>query len=656
MGIFSTPYAPSLWLGRGATFLKLGYPELALGDLYKAKILVEEALRHDSPVGAAAFLMVGRSVTLGGYGEVGLQEDSTDAVGAEQAADFSSEKTTACISPPFKPQTGEGITQVADCEGGSSCLSTDGSSFVLDEAAPLPAQDEDTGSATTDDYTDQGGDEAGTVNLQIIGSNKGFSVSNIPFDASPTVDKTEVTEMELALNAVKQIEHSVLQSLITGLRAAGAVGQALKVCKESRSKHPDAVVYKLLEIDIRSCMTEHELNSPSYYGDIHRRVYPWMTKDLLQRNEKTLAMIQKEFTGVGATTEVKQSKFLNSLFLKDSPPDLYGVHAIRNIPVNTVVFFDSSLFFATTAPGRCPTCAERLPLEDSQHKCGGCSRAFCNETCWWRAAVEMHDPLCGRDFSYLYSAAEKAAKDPDSSPCSALEPLLLLRVLATIFQPNMMHMLLELQSALPDQMAHVVEANSKTWTPTNPTDHPLTQPIVARLTANYYSDTLVSFSYEDQIVNPTRILQTLGIDIFANHAYDTWVLEAIRHRICNNRLGATLPGRDGKEPHRLLALHPCYAMLNHSCEPNCGVAAGVSGGPGLMGTDGKIQPGKDSDGEGAGIVIISTKKIKKGRELFISYIADIETMPREERQRRLSVWFGEEGCKCGRCEREKVVI
>lgn len=530
--------------------MELGYPELALGDLYKAKILVEEALRHNSPVGAAALLMVGRGIAAGEYGEVKLQEDSTDA--PEQATDFPG--------------------------------------------------------------------------------------------------------MKLSLNIVKQMEHTVLQSLITALRAARSVKHALQMCKDSRLKHPDAVEYKLLEVDIRSSMTEEELRSNSYDGYIHRRVYPWMTIDLLHRNQKTLAIIQKEFSGVGATIEVKQSQFLKSLFTKDPPSDLYGLHAINNIPEKTVVFFDSSLFFATAAQGRCPSCAERLPTENSRHKCGGCSRAFCSEACWWRAAVEIHDPLCGRDFSYLYSVAKAAAKDPKSNPFSSLEPLLLVRVLATMMHPDMMHMLLELQSTLPPYMARVVEANSKTWTPTNPTDHPLTQPIISRLTANYNSDVPLPFSYESQIVNPTRILRTLGVDIFVNHAYDTWVLETIRHRICNNRLGAMLPGRNGKKPHPLLVLHPCYAMLNHSCEPNCCVGAGVSGAPGLMGTDGKMQLRKKNDDEGAGIVIMSTKKIKKGEELFISYVADIETMPREERQRRLSTWLGEEGCKCGRCEREKAEV
>jgi hypothetical protein len=43
--ISQSPYDPILWHKRGSTLLELGYPELAMGDLYKCKLLCEGGLR-----------------------------------------------------------------------------------------------------------------------------------------------------------------------------------------------------------------------------------------------------------------------------------------------------------------------------------------------------------------------------------------------------------------------------------------------------------------------------------------------------------------------------------------------------------------------------------------------------------------------------------
>jgi hypothetical protein len=44
----------------------LGYPELALGDVYKAHLLVEAALRNDDWLGETVLLYTGMSIWLAG--------------------------------------------------------------------------------------------------------------------------------------------------------------------------------------------------------------------------------------------------------------------------------------------------------------------------------------------------------------------------------------------------------------------------------------------------------------------------------------------------------------------------------------------------------------------------------------------------------------
>jgi hypothetical protein len=43
--ISKSPYDPICWHKRGALLLELGYPDLAMGDLYKCKLLCEDGLR-----------------------------------------------------------------------------------------------------------------------------------------------------------------------------------------------------------------------------------------------------------------------------------------------------------------------------------------------------------------------------------------------------------------------------------------------------------------------------------------------------------------------------------------------------------------------------------------------------------------------------------
>jgi hypothetical protein len=62
--ISRSPYDPVLWHERGALLLKLGYPDLAMGDLYKCKLLCEDGLstNTDNSQRAARRLYVQKAV------------------------------------------------------------------------------------------------------------------------------------------------------------------------------------------------------------------------------------------------------------------------------------------------------------------------------------------------------------------------------------------------------------------------------------------------------------------------------------------------------------------------------------------------------------------------------------------------------------------
>jgi hypothetical protein len=153
--------------------------------------------------------------------------------------------------------------------------------------------------------------------------------------------------------------------------------------------------------------------------------------------------------------------------------------------------------------------------------------------------------------------------------------------------------------------------------------HPLHHPVVNCLTPNYSSGS-DPWTYIEDIIYPVQMLQTLGIDIFADLRYDTWVIRTIRNRVRNNV--SKFNGSDSV----FLCLNPLYSLLNHSCHPN-------------MRWEFKddLSP----------IHMYAERDIKRGEELCISYNGDMRFLSRGERQELLKRWFNG-GCGCTRCRVE----
>lgn len=488
------PYHPKHWETRGAAFWKIGYPELAAGDFYKSSILAAEAQRHDTPLGAMAFLSVRRFLNM------------KKNAGVDQTP-----------GPILPAKIYELVLQ-----------------YEVDALAGL---------------------------CRVL----------------------ELTWDWRALHIVtREASQKYPQARVFG-RWVQEQAEGLKQLAKKLESKPD-------NTDIRQGPSG-DLEA-GRMGRLHMRAYPWTT-GLLQRDSEAFQSI-KDDCATSENYEAVPSPSLTKLALSESQliSNLYGAVAKQDIARGTVILSELSSLFACTTQNRCPTC--NSPLTEDSHNLPCCATPFCRRECAERAANSYHPAICGRDFSFLESAAE----DSDRTDQTTQWPLFLLRILASLF--------------------------GRASTQSLP--HPLKHPSMSRYVANYASPSHLSFDFASHIVNPFRMLQVLGVDPFFDLGYDTWVLETIRHRLYVN----SMPAEDS-DGQLMIVLHPRYSIFNHSCEPNVRT--------------------KD---DGALLELTARKDIKKGEELFVSYIGEeIHRVGKKQRQEGMKAWVDEGGCKCTLCERQQ---
>lgn len=327
-------------------------------------------------------------------------------------------------------------------------------------------------------------------------------------------------------------------------------------------------------------------------GNILMRAYPWMTSEMLCRSRETIVALKESFLAASESKcTIQRSTVRNEPSSTDELTrltDVLGVVATANIKANDAVLIDPTVVGTINNwTGRCQCCCRPLPKKPIRFPC--CEDQVCSKQCANRALKLYHSAVCGMDLSSFHVAAKLDSLSVDS----AARLQLLLRILAVVLHSR--------------------------------ASHPLHAPILNHLTAAYDLDRRVVFDYQRNIVRPHKLLQALGINIFEDLRFDTWVLQTIQFRLNNNQHGEAY-GVDGG----YMALSPHYSLFNHSCAPNVAYRS------------------VDST---TTILMHAERDIIKGEELFISYINDSASMNREERQNEMKNWIGFD-CRCERCKRE----
>lgn len=144
-----------------------------------------------------------------------------------------------------------------------------------------------------------------------------------------------------------------------------------------------------------------------------------------------------------------------------------------------------------TSPENCFNCYGLLNESGPKYGFVCCSHLyFCSRDCKNLATQYYHDALCGTNILPIYSL-------PRNKKCHVWGPdtagIIWLRLLATCKQGGA---------------------------------HPLQHPLVAS-PSNHEAAAQDPWSLETRVIRPLKTLEMLGIDIFTNQRYDTWVLETL---------------------------------------------------------------------------------------------------------------------------------
>ncbi|KAE9364288.1 hypothetical protein N431DRAFT_549865 [Stipitochalara longipes BDJ] len=382
-------------------------------------------------------------------------------------------------------------------------------------------------------------------------------------------------------------------------------------------------VYSLRR-DLQQSPVPSQINADEQmlFGSASFHQYPFIPLEYIQRSAGLIAinapcMLRASSFGSPAPSSalsppsksLGQWKSLKQFFGLEAESETLGLFAVSAIQKGDVILKDP-----TTWSGRtftmfcCENCGGVTPFsQNTIYQSQYCNTKYCSNGCLEMAKANYHQVLCGKDFSWLVNKPQLGGVKSAPAGLSDTDGHMWLRILATCVQSGL---------------------------------HPLEHPSIAALTPNYGSDDDVGrrWSLASHIDVPQRILTALGVDIFRDLKYDTWVLQTIWARMVNNQHGGVEQGLNDSLVSR--SVNPLYSFVNHSCEPNA-EARDIH----------ETYPPQTAPVIGSSaIAIIAKRDIILGEDICISYIDEHQNRAQRNLLLR-SNWLSGD-CLCTRCQRE----
>lgn len=184
--------------------------------------------------------------------------------------------------------------------------------------------------------------------------------------------------------------------------------------------------------------------------------------------------------------------------------------ATQDMPADRPLLIDVPVFAATDDRKRegitvCHDCCGTLLPETTPLTVSCCSIKFCHGKCRAHALQYHHRTPCAQNFDWVWEDSlintENGKGDGGAGDVYQLDGPLWLRVLAVCVQSGL---------------------------------HPLDHPLSARLAPLNHGGLQRRWSLGKDIIMPVEILRQLGVDVFADKRFDTWVLQTVWARLANN--------------------------------------------------------------------------------------------------------------------------
>lgn len=410
---------------------------------------------------------------------------------------------------------------------------------------------------------------------------------------TPSTWKGQAEAHQETIAVFNEMEERAFITMVEGLSRIGALHDALVVAREARRRFPKNAVFegcvrmlpfqqRALDQDCRENGNHHP--AARKVGRLHRVQYPWIAQEEVGRGNKAIKKVKAKIEAASENIVLKKS------LLCCGTEESLGIFARRKIPKGERILLDRSIFsiFNDTTETTCDACS--APLSGYSHAVECCKVRYCSAICKAEALKSYHRTLCRKDFGWLYK--EYSGADPLSND---MVPLLMVKVLATAIQQNA---------------------------------RPLKVASVGTMHAGYGKQNPSYFKLMDNIIAPIKILQTLGVDIFADRRFDSWVMQTLFLRIENNKQGVKL----GRRTHS--GLNPMFTMFNHACDPAA-----------LWWQEGATL--------GAPVEVRAYRNIEEGEEICISY-TDLD-LPETKRRSMVRPHIGKD-CECARCLKERAAV
>ena len=394
---------------------------------------------------------------------------------------------------------------------------------------------------------------------------------------------------------------SVYEDLMVCLENCGAPWDVVKVAEEALHKFPTEARFKgSADIVCRSVTWLRFVASSKNssfrkewlrYAQVMAKPYPWMTRSQLIRRKRVNKMIKADFEAQSTVATVGVSTLFSPTAAKAS---IAKIQNSDGSPTCLGVFAarDIKIGEQILVDRVCFAATAEENESICSHCCGANKKvANCDNCKMSFCSIECKD-LAWSHYHQVTCGKDFSWLYEDSKRDAILKGPMLLRVLASCVQKKDVH----------------------------PLDHPL----LARLTPGYESNHLWQWNFITDIQVPNKILMQLGIDPFSDPRFDTWVIRTVWNRICNNQsnnMGLT-------NDRRITYISPLIPFFNHSCDPHF-VQTPIAWGATLR--------------------VISIRAIKKGEEIFTSYINPY--LPKKIRHKFLKPWL-RDGCHCPKCQEE----